>query len=235
MNELLLQAPAVLAELTRELVRRGDEEYRKEPESQVSACLFLAIRSVSLLCGMAKVLSPETRDSLEVLSRAFLESRDLLMTFRFDQKGTRDKISYWFDGKLDNSWKPEHKKCDEFMEKLGHSGTEFAKRWSMSTTLAHPTRYAAQNSVACVTLWATTPKRVDNYLAMMEPKVADYLTSIASLIVIATYELPGLTSLACDLSRMPSIDRFRADVFNIAVPILNMNKEGDLPKNSYRA
>ena len=82
MNELLIAAPAVLAELTKELVRRGDEEYRKSPESQITACFFLAIRSASLLCGMAKLLIPQARDSLEVLSRGFLEARDLLMTFR---------------------------------------------------------------------------------------------------------------------------------------------------------
>jgi hypothetical protein len=49
------------------------------------------------------------------------------MTFRFDHKGTRDKISYWFAGKVDSSWKAEYTKCEEFMEKLGHSGTNFAK------------------------------------------------------------------------------------------------------------
>jgi hypothetical protein len=57
------------------------------------------------------------------------------MTFRFDHKGTRDKISYWFAGKVDSSWKAEYTKCEEFMEKLGHSGANFAKKWSQTTTL----------------------------------------------------------------------------------------------------
>jgi hypothetical protein len=234
MGEILVSAPTVLGELTRELVRRGDEEFRKDQESQVTACLFLAVRSASLLCGMSKVLRPQTRDSLEVLLRGFLEARDLLMTFRFDQKGTRDKIGYWFEGSLGPSWKAEHKKCEEFWTKLGHEGTEFGKRWSQITTLAHPTRFAAQNSVGAATLWAANPPRLDDYEAMMEPKIADYLTSVATLIVIATMDLPGLISLGCDLNRMPHIDTFRANVSSVVVPILNKTT-GDLPPGSYRA
>jgi hypothetical protein len=156
------------------------------------------------------------------------------MTFRFDQKGTRDKIAYWFDGNLGSSWKAEHKKCDEYMEKLGHGGTEFGKRWSQITTLAHPTRFAAQNSVGATTLWAANPPRVDDFNSMMESKIADYLTCIATLIVIATIDLPGLISLGCDLNRMPNIDTFRANVFSVVVPILNKT-DGDLPPGSYRA
>jgi hypothetical protein len=62
----------------------------------------------------------------------------------------------------------------------------------------------------------------------MEPEVADYLTSIASLIVMATYDIPGLISLGCDLNRMRNIDAFRANVFSVVVPILN-KRDSDLP------
>jgi hypothetical protein len=136
---------------------------------------------------------------------------------------------------LGSTWKAEHKRCEAYFEKLGYGGSEFAKRWSAITTLAHPTRYAAQNSVNCVTLWAANPPRQDDYVSMMEPEIADYLTSIASLIILATHDLPGLISLNLDLSRMPNIDQFRANVYAIAVPILDKNKEGDLPAEGYRA
>lgn len=209
MNDILLSAPEVLGELTRELVRRGDEEYRKNPISQTTACFFLAIRSASLLCGMAKLMTPPTRDSLKVLARGFLESRDLLLSYRFDHEGTRKKIGYWFAGNMDNSWKAEHKKCEEYLERLGHGGAEFAKKWSQTTTLAHPTRFAAQNSVFNATLWAANPLHIQDFHTMMEPKIADYLTSIASLVIFATYDLPGLISLECDLTRIPHVDEFR--------------------------
>jgi hypothetical protein len=100
--------------------------------------------------------------------------------------------------------------------------------------LAHPTRFAAQNSVACTTLWASNFLRKDDYNLMMEPEIADYVTSVASLIVIATYDLPGLISMRCDLTRMPTIDAFKQVVFDIAVPILN-KWSSNLPPNSYRS
>ncbi|MBA3915782.1 MAG: hypothetical protein H0X25_18400 [Acidobacteriales bacterium] len=234
MEEILLSAPAILAELTEELVRRADEEFRKNSTSQSTACFFLAIRSTSLLLGMSKLLLPETRDSSEVLVRGFLEARDLLMTFRFDEKGTRNKITFWFDGKLGTSWKPDHKKCEQFMERLGHGGSRLATKWSQMTTLAHPTRFAAQNSVYAAALWAANPPRIEDYISMMEPKIADYLTSIATIIVIATIDMPGLISLGCDLDRMPNIDKFREDVCRVVLPILN-KRDSDLPSSSYRS
>ena len=98
-NDVIVAAPDALAELTRELVRRGDEEYKKDNESQLTACLLLAIRSASLLLGITRLIEPETHDGEEVLLRGFLEARDLLLTFRFDHKGTRTKVAYWFAGK----------------------------------------------------------------------------------------------------------------------------------------
>jgi len=217
----------------REFVRRGDEEYRNNERSQSSACFFLAIRSVSLLCAMGKLLTPQTRDSMKVLARGFLESRDLLMTFRFDDQSVRNKIGYWFEDKMDSSWKADHTRCEQLFTKLAGKSSEFAKKWSQTTTLAHPTRFAAQNSVACATIWAAIPPRQEDYSATMEPEVADYLTSIASLIVMATYDLPGLISLECDLSRMPTIDIFKQLVSDMVVPILNKSIE-NLPPSSYR-
>lgn len=87
-DDLLTLAPTVLQQLTMELVRRGDECLITSPESQLSACFLLALRALSLIKGMGVVLGPETSDSYEVLSRAHLEARDLLMTFRFDSKRT---------------------------------------------------------------------------------------------------------------------------------------------------
>ena len=198
MKEILVTAPGVLAELTKELVRRGHEEYLKDEKSQTSACLLLAIRSCSLLCGIAKLLAPQTRDSGKVLMRSFLETRDLLMTFDFDHRGTRERIGYWNAGKADNSWKADHTKCEELLKRIGYSGADFAKNWSKTTTLYHPTKYAAQNQVACTTLWVSVPPRHEDFYTAMEPEVADYLTAIATLIVIATIDLPRFIPLDCD-------------------------------------
>jgi hypothetical protein len=234
-NDVLGAAPGAIVELTEEFFRRADEEYKKDPKSQLTACFSLAIRSASLLSGVSQLLMPPTHDSSEVLQRGFLEARDLLLTFRFDHEGTRKKIGYWFAGNVDNSWKAEHAKCDEFMARIGAVGSDFGKRWSMTTTLAHPTKFAAENSIVCASSWAANPPRELDFQKMMEPKVADYLASVASLIVIATHDHPELVSLNCDLNRMPNIDEFRANAFAVSKPILDRIGEGDLPPGSYRA
>jgi len=116
-----------------------------DPNSQTSACFLLAIRSTSLLLGMNRLLDPATRDSWDVLARSFMESRDLLLTFRFDDNGIRNSIKSWSEGKNDGSWRPRHKKSEEFVKRIGAGDTELAKRWSAFSTLSHPTIHAAKN------------------------------------------------------------------------------------------
>ena len=132
--------------------------------------------------------------------------------------------------KVDNSWKAEHKKCEEFLSRIGAGGSEFGKRWSMTTTLAHPTVFAAQNSAVCASSWAGNPPRELDFQTRMQAKIADYLACIVSLIVIATYDFPELVSLGCDLDRMPNIDAFKANAFAVSKPILDRLKDGDYPK-----
>jgi hypothetical protein len=229
MNEILLAAPSILEEMTAEFLRRGDEEFRKQSASQVAACLYLAIRSASLLYSMGKLLTQETSDGFEVLARAFLEARDLLTTFRFDHKGTKDQIGRWFKGDLGNSWNADRKKCDEYLERLGHSGSELHIKWRQMTTLAHPTVFAAQNSIVSASIQVRARS-----CESMEAKNADYLASIASLVVFATIDPPGLLTLGYDLNRMPNIDSFQTDVARVVLPILRKT-DNDLPPESYRA
>src|ERR1017187_5181838 len=133
-DDLLLAAPAVLTELGAEFLRRGHECMIADPKSQLSACFLLAMRSLSLLCGMGALMKPNVRDSLDVLTRAYTESRDLLMTFRFDDQGIRNKVHGWF---LPNgAWKPEHTRVDTFLARLSGSDAELAKRWKMQSALA---------------------------------------------------------------------------------------------------
>ena len=234
-DELWVTSPVVLRELAAEFVRRGDECLKADKESQLTACMFLALRSVSLLVGMGKVMEPATRDSWDVVARALLESTDLLMNFRFDDDGVRKKIAYWFAGKADNAWKADHHKCEEFIRRLGEGETELAVRWSAMTVFSHPTVYAAQNSAKNVAGWVTGFAKTECPVDTILPKIADYLTSISKLIVVATFDLPGWVSLGFDLSRMPTADRFQRECKNAVGPIHAMNEKITLPEGSYRA
>jgi len=234
-DELWVISPTVLHELGAEFYRRGDECLKANKESQLTACMFLALRSVSLLFGMGKVMEPATRDSWDVLARALQESTDLLMHFRFDDEGTRTKIGYWFAGKADNSWKADHHKCEDFVRRLGEGETELAARWSAMTVFSHPTIYAAQNSARNVAGWVTGFAKTESPVDTILPKIADYLTSISKLIVIATFDLPGWVPLGFDLNRMPNADSFQRECKNVVGPVLAMNQKITLPEGSYRS
>jgi hypothetical protein len=216
--------PSVLLEMSSEFVRRGGEYFDLDITSQHTACFLLAIRSVSLLRGMAALLSPNTFDSWDVLMRAFMECRDILLTFRFDDEGTRNHVRAWFKGKDSQAWKPKHKICEKFLAQVGAGDSELARRWGLFSGLAHPTALAARNSVAITAGRISNKIRPD--LAMtLEEKKADYLTSIATLFITASFELPGWIHLGCDISRMPSAERLRIAAPAVVLPILK-SKEG---------
>jgi hypothetical protein len=204
-----------------------------DPNSQTSACFLLACRSTSLLVGMKQLLEPTTRDSWDVLTRSFMESRDLLLTFRSDDDGIRNIIKTWFEGKNDGSWKPRHKKAEAFAKRIGAGDTELAKRWSAFSTLSHPTVHAAKHSTSLVV--TSVIGRVEDHDEIMNPKIADYLVSISTLIVATTFDYPEWVHLGCDMSRLPSVETFRLSVDADTRPILAMTKDIALPPDSYRS
>ncbi len=235
LDELLVLAPTVIKELTTEFVRRGDQCMGADATSQTTACFLLALRSASLLCGMGLLLKPATRDSWDVLARSLMESTDLLLTFRFDNQDIRNKIHAWSKGSADSAWKARHKICEEFVARLGAGETELAKRWSAFSALSHPTVHAVRHSAALTVSWVTGRSRSEDFTAMMEPKIADYLVSISRLIVVTTFDYPQWVPLGCDMSRMPTIEPFRLDVAEVTAPILARNPSIALPPDSYRS
>lgn len=232
-GDLLIRAPGVLRELTGELIRRGDVCMKADPTSQETACFLLALRGASLLWGMAELLQPATFDTYDVAARAFLEARDLLITFRFDDDGIRKQMAKWYEGKNDDSWKPRHKQAEQFMRRVGGGETEFSKRWSAFSVLSHPTVHSAKHSAAIVVRWFSG--RQDDLFDATTLKAGDYLVSISTLIVAATIDRPGWIRLGCDLELLPQVDPFRTDVARATAPMMGSANKIPLPPESYRS
>jgi hypothetical protein len=234
LHDLLGRVPLVLKELATEFSRVGGRCMDIDPSSQATACFLLGFRSTSLLWGMKSLLEPATRDSWDVLVRSFMETRDLLLTFRFDDDGIRNTIRTWFKGLNDNTWRARHKKTEEFVKKIGGGDTELRKRWSAFSALSHPTVHAAKHSTNLVVTRVTG--RPENYDAAMNPKIADYLASIGTLIAATTFdEFPELIPLGCDLNRMPNVEPFRLSVAQAVPRILGEHNKITLPPDSYRS
>jgi hypothetical protein len=177
---------------------------------------------------MARVLDLCTLDSFEALNRAAIEARDLLMHFRFDDKGTRDKIGYWIAGAKDNAWKADHTKVEEFLKKQGALEVQLGASWSRVSVLTHPTMYAADNSTVIIVHRKTG---LLNGLNITQ-KRADYVVGMARLIMACAYDFPGWINLGLNHSNMPSFQWFCQSAELVGGPIVNEPHVRPLPPHS---
>ena len=78
--------------------------------------------------------------------------------------------------------------------------------------------------------------RSEDYDEAMNPKIADYLASVGTLIVATTFdEFPELIPLGCDLNRMPNVEPFRLSVARTIPSVLGVHNKIALPPDSYRS
>lgn len=161
-----------------------------------------------MLVGLGRVLEPDTFDSYDVLVRAFLEARDLLTTFRFNDEATRKRIAVWFKDKGKDTWKPQHSVCERFLKTVGADNLQLAKRWGAISALAHPTYLATQNSVAVLSS-TMRHRNARELILILEEKRADYITALVSLFITISFEFPGWVHIGCDVSRMSTAEKLR--------------------------
>jgi len=209
LDELLGLLPAAIAEMSCEFTRKRDE-YRETdgPTSQRFACFMLALRALSLCRGMQTLLRPETLDSYDVVLRAFLETRDLLTSFRFDSESTRLRVQQWFKAKRKDTWTAEHKNVEAFLKTMGADSLQLARRWGTFSSLAHPTLAAVKNSNALID-GSTSFERVKSLSASLEHKKFDYVNSVMSLYIATCIESPGWVHLGCGQQRMLRAEALR--------------------------
>jgi hypothetical protein len=231
-HDLIPDAPEVLRELSAEYLRAAEIATTADPRSQRSACLLLALRSASILHGISQVLSPEAVDSADLLARGFLEARDLLLTFRFDDEGTRRKIYAWFEGKGDGAWKPNHQRCEDYIRSMGGGESELEIRWSMQSALSHSTYVAATNSSRVVERRIKGPEAPSSIA--YDVKVADYLLAFASLFALTAGEQPTWISLSLDPARMNRSILFSLMAAKVSEPILDATRDNRLPGDRYK-
>jgi hypothetical protein len=230
----LAAAPQVLEMLTRELLAKSDAAFRADKESQLTACLHLALRSASMMYSMSKLLDLSTTDAYETLNRAAIEARDLLMHFRFNDADTKKKIGYWFAGAKDNAWKADHNRLDQFLARNAVLlNTNLGESWSKMSVLAHPTRYAADNSTVTIVNRLTGRfNSIDREHLTM--KRADYVVGIARLFMATVWDLKGWTPLGLDIAKLGEFHQFCINAEVAGNPILNGPNSHLLPDHSIR-
>jgi hypothetical protein len=219
--------PGALAEMKDEFFRRASECFDENARSQRTACFMLALRALSLLNGMIEVLKPDRFDSYDVLLRAFLESRDLLTTFRFDDPETKSRVERWFKDKAKDTWVPQHNVCERFLKNAGAGDLELARKWGAFSELSHPKFVAAQNSVAVVSATISLEnKRL--LIPVLSEKQADFISSMVSLYVSVSFDFPGWVELGCDPARLIAVEEIKTMGPALVYPLLDrINKRNN--------
>lgn len=136
-------------ELERELLRIGRERCdHLRQESQLSAVVFLLLRVISLFRSMVELLRNDSLDAFDAVRRAFLEG--WLLAFQFRRRESADDAARWLARRPD-SWNPRIGQLEEYARTRGHGAPNLGRDYGDLSELAHPTRSAAENSVALVT------------------------------------------------------------------------------------
>lgn len=219
LQDLYIEVPVALREMECEFFGVGGGHFDRDMASQETACFMLAIRAASMLTTMGRVLEADSFDAYDVLQRAFMETRDLLSTFRFDRDETRKRIRTWFKGKEKDAWKADHAVCERFLNSVGAKELQLARKWGMFSALSHPTQKAVFNSVAVRGASFSARKRRE-LVSILEEKAADYITAALTLLVTTSFELKGWVPLGCDLNRMQTAERLRIAAPPAVMPVL---------------
>ena len=188
-----------LEELESEVFRLFDEEYPQNPTSQLCAFLYLGIRAVSLMRGMAQAIRLGDPDAYYVLCRGTWESRQLQLEFRLKKSGP--KVVKWFQ-KKDSSWNADHTGLDRWIQGLGGPTSGFGKELGSLAELAHPTVQAYTRSVV---------------LALARKNHLPSIATIDKAITDAHCELSGM--VMCEFSIM---DAQRQDLIDVPVERANL-------------
>jgi hypothetical protein len=141
-------AVAILDELEAEYLRLGAALCNHlRDDSQLSAFLLLGLRATSLLKSVLLLIQPTgALAGCDAVERAFLESSQLQLEFRFLDSKT--KVAEWFAGNRD-SWKSDKGKLNSFFQ--AQKGAGLGREYGDFSESAHPTVAACRSSVAIVT------------------------------------------------------------------------------------
>jgi len=117
-------------------------------DTRLTAVILLLLRSVSLFRSIVDLFRLERLDAVDSVRRTFLESWHL--AFQFRMQDLRGETGRWL-ARTPRSWSADIRRLDDYARGRGHRAPNLARDYGDITGLTHPTRDAAENSVALMT------------------------------------------------------------------------------------
>lgn len=110
--------------------------------------IFLLIRATSLFRSVLSELAHGSLDAYDAVRRAYLET--WLLAFDLRLEASQAKAARWHTGQP-QSWSPDIQRLQEYLRLQGITEPMLGHDYGGVSEVVHPTRAAAENSVAVVT------------------------------------------------------------------------------------
>jgi hypothetical protein len=170
--------------------------------TQLSAAVFLLIRAISLFRSALSHLESGPLDAYDAVRRAYLETWLLAYEFRLEQSGP--KAARWHLG-YPMSWSPDIKRIEAYSKSQGIKVPMLGSDYGGLSQLAHPTKAAAENSVAVATAPhgnSVASRSLSEAKASFERK--DVPEMMYRLLWLIIEERKSLIRIEVDLTAMPA-------------------------------
>jgi len=171
-------------------------------ETQLSAVIFLLLRATSLFRSMLDLLAREQLDSYDAVRRAYLETWLLAYEFRLEESGR--KAAKWH-AKRDDSWSPDISKLEAYSKSQGVKALALGRDYGGLSEVAHPTKSAAENSVAMITARHTdcfAKKSLNEAKSKFEK--TDLPETLYRFVWLILEESKGLIRVGADDKKLPN-------------------------------
>jgi hypothetical protein len=199
-----------LDEVEVELLRIGTAKCNcLRDQSQLSAVIFLLIRAGSLLRSVLSILDNGRLDAGDAIRRAYLET--WLLAFEFRLEGSQPKTILWHQGRKD-AWRLALKKIEAYTRSQGIKEPMLGKDYGGLSGVAHPTRSAAENSVALVVApHGDSIARASVIDAKTKFEHGDLPMTMYRYLWLVIEERPGMIGTEVDIILLPTAVKYAND------------------------
>jgi hypothetical protein len=204
------QVRSCLDEIQSELFKAADSEEceRFHKDTQLTATLLLLMRMLSLMHPLLLLQESADYDAFDGVLRAFEETWYLGHEFRLIAR--KDRAIAWLAAE-DNTWKAKFGILIEFAKGRGHTAPTMGADYNRLSELAHPTRSAAENSLAICMIRQGIDGAKEQLTEQPKMKGERITYALYRLVWLLTDQDDKFVKIPVDIKKMPGCETFIAE------------------------
>jgi hypothetical protein len=204
------QVRSCLGEMQSEIFSAAEDAEceRFHKDTQLTATLLLIARMVSLIKPLIILQESGDYDAFDGALRAFEETWYLGHELRLVAR--KDRAIAWLAAK-DNSWKAKIGVLIEFAKSRGHKASTMGADYNLLSELAHPTRIAAENSLAICMVRQGIAGAKEQLAEQPKMKGERITYALYRLVWLMTDQDDKFIKIPVDIKKMASCEKFIAE------------------------